>query len=240
LAEGPQAIREALAGGYVERLLATVAAAERYPDLVTGGWWQVDERVLAELADTVHPSGLLALCRWEAGDLGAVVATDPRLVVVGAAIRDPGNAGTVIRCADAFGAAAVVLAGDSVDATNAKTVRASAGSVFHLPVVTADLAAAVASLRAAGLKILAADGQGDADLAELAAAGELNTPVGWLFGNEAWGLPDTALALADQVVRVPMWGRAESLNLATAAAVCLYATASAQAADPTRFGTKSR
>jgi TrmH family RNA methyltransferase len=166
-------------------------------------------------------------------------------------VRDPGNAGTVIRAADAAGADAVVLTDASVDVHNPKAVRATAGSLFHLPVVTGvPLVEAVAALRAAGLWVLAADGAGPIDLddlsddahAALAPASEvldgelraeslpagLAGPVGWVFGNEAWGLPDADRALADAVVRVPVHGRAESLNLATAATVCLYATARAQ------------
>jgi len=148
-----------------------------------------------------------------------------------AAVRDPGNAGTVLRTADAAGADAVVLADDAVDPHNPKAVRASVGSVFHLPVVTGTSAAEVVTgLRAAGLTVLAADG-GDPsaeDLDRFTDSGGLAGPTAWLFGNEAWGLPDELRALADAVVAVPLHGRAESLNLATAAAVCLYASARAQ------------
>jgi TrmH family RNA methyltransferase len=151
-------------------------------------------------------------------------------------MRDPGNAGTVIRCADAFGADAVILAGDSVDPANSKAVRASAGSLFHLPVVSpASLSEAATQLRAAGLLVLAADGAGSADLADLAASGALARPLAWLMGNEAWGLPGAERDYADQVVRIPMWGQAESLNLAAAAAVCLYASAAAQRRQPSRL-----
>ncbi len=123
----------------------------------------------------------------------------------------------------------MVLSEGSVDPYNGKCVRASAGSLFHLPVVTGvKVADAVDQLRAAGLRVLAADGAGERDLDALADAGELAAPTAWLFGNEAWGLPDSVASLADAVVRVPIHGRAESLNLATAAAVCLYASARAQ------------
>jgi TrmH family RNA methyltransferase len=133
----------------------------------------------------------------------------------------------VIRTADAAGAGAVVLAGSSVDAYNAKTVRASVGSLFHLPVaITPDPAAAVADARTAGLTVLAADGDGELDLFESDA--HLRGSVAWLFGNEAWGLPEELATLADHRVRIPIAGRAESLNLATAVAVCLYATARAR------------
>ena len=130
----------------------------------------------------------------------------------------------MIRCADAAGADAVVLAGHSVDAYNPKTVRASVGSLFHVPIVVEpDPAAAVRAARAAGLLVVAADGAGEIDLDE--ADDLLAAPTAWLFGNEAWGLPDELAALADHRIRIPIHGRAESLNLSTAAALCLYASA---------------
>jgi TrmH family RNA methyltransferase len=139
-------------------------------------------------------------------------------------VRDPGNAGTVVRCADAAGADAVVLAGSSVDLYNPKTLSASVGSAFHLPVaVEPDPVAAVRAARAAGLTVLAADGAGERDL--FAMDDVLAGPTAWLLGNEAWGLPEELAALADHRVAIPIHGRAESLNLSTAAALCLYASA---------------
>ncbi len=155
--------------------------------------------------------------------------TPPTLLTVCADVRDPGNAGTVIRTSDAAGADGVVLAGNSVDAHHPRTVRASVGSIFHLPVSKEpDPAEAVRRIRAAGLVVLAADGTGEQDLFEAEEQGLLDGPTAWLFGNEAWGLPDEVAALADHRVRIPIHGRAESLNLATAAALCLYASARAQ------------
>jgi TrmH family RNA methyltransferase len=122
-----------------------------------------------------------------------------------------------------------VVTGDSVDVYNGKAVRASVGSLFHLPVaVRRDPVATVGALRGAGLTVVAADGYGEVDLDEAAGSGLLAAPTAWLFGNEAWGLPDELGALADHRVRIPIHGRAESLNLATAAALCLYASARAQ------------
>ena len=236
LADGPQAVREAVARpDLVRALFVTATAVGRHAALleaaVAGGLEPVlvSERDLGTLSDTVSPQGVLAVCRMLHVDLATALADPPRLVVCCAQVRDPGNAGTVIRCADAFGADAVVLSEGSVDAYNAKTVRASAGSIFHLPlVVDAPLEATLASCRERGLQVLAADGSGNADLDDLAVSGELARPTAWLMGNEAWGLPTDQLELADRVVRVPLYGAAESLNLSTAAAVCLYATASAQ------------
>lgn len=280
LAEGPQAVREAVAlaaapvpgvrGGAVRELFATEEAAARYPELLAGAPVEprpVTPEVLAAMVagtGTTTPQGLLAVCDLTTttlDDLGAAVLrrdptpvrgriparNAPPLVAVLSRVRDPGNAGTVVRVADAAGADAVVLTDESVDVHNPKTVRATAGSLFHLPVVSgAPLATVVASLRGAGLTILAADGAGDTDLDDLEDAAlrpgddagglppSLAGGVGWIFGNEAWGLPEEDRALADLVVRVPIHGRAESLNLATAAAVCLYATARAHRAQSVR------
>jgi RNA methyltransferase, TrmH family len=234
LAEGPQAVREALArAGTVVEIFATAEARARHGDLlaVADGVrvHQVSGEVMTGLAQTVTPQGVVAVCHFVDVGLDAVVAAEPRLVAVLAHVRDPGNAGTVLRAADAAGAEAVVVAGSSVDIYNGKSVRASAGSLFHLPVVTGvTIPDALAALRSAGLTVLAADGAGDTDLDELADAGGLAGRTAWVFGNEAWGLPQQTRTLADAVVRVPIHGRAESLNLAAAAAVCLYASARAQ------------
>jgi TrmH family RNA methyltransferase len=235
LAEGPQAVREALhRPGCVVEVFATAAASARHRDIEQLAllraipWHHTDEKGLAGLADTRSPQGLVAVCRALDVVFTDLAWADVRLVAVCADVRDPGNAGTVVRCADAAGADAVVLAGRSVDPFNPKTVRASAGSLFHLPVVVAEsVELAIEELKGHGLVVLAADGAGATSLDQLGDA-SLQRPTGWLFGNEAWGLPDETAALADHVVRVPIYGSAESLNLATAAALCLYASARAQ------------
>jgi len=227
LAEGPQAVREALAlPGCVREVFALPGT---HLDLGVAGvpWHLVDEQAMASLTETVQPQGIVAVCTFLDVPLGSVA--DARLVAVCADVRDPGNAGTVIRCADAAGAGGVVLTGSSVDPYNGKTVRATVGSLFHLPVVVEnDAAATVRSLQDAGLTVLAADGDGEVDLDEAADGGLLAQRTAWLFGNEAWGLPAELAALADHRVRIPIHGKAESLNLATAASICLYASARAQ------------
>ncbi|MFB9236651.1 TrmH family RNA methyltransferase [Plantactinospora siamensis] len=235
LAEGPQAVREALTGpaGVLE-LFGTPVALDRYAELAAAATAAgvpvspVTDEALAALAETVAPQGLVAVCAQLDVPLAAALAGPPRLVAVLAGIRDPGNAGTVLRTADAAGARAVVFAGETVDPYNGKCVRSSAGSLFHVDLVRApDPAGVVAAARAAGLRVLAATGHGDTDLDELADAGGLAAPTAWLFGSEAHGLPAELAAAADARVRVPLHGRAESLNLAAAAAVCLYASARA-------------
>ena len=236
LAEGPQAVSEALAaGGVVTQLFVTAAAQARYASLIGLAAGQgadvhaVSGEVMTELAQTITPQGVLAVCEFIDVDLDQLAAGQPRLAVVLANVRDPGNAGTVLRTADAAGAGGVIFAGSSVDPYNSKCVRASAGSLFHLPVVTGPpVADAVRAVRQRGLRVLAADGGAGTTLDDLQSAGLLSQPTAWLFGNEAWGLPSDVLGLADDAVAVPIYGRAESLNLAAAAAVCLYASARAQ------------
>jgi TrmH family RNA methyltransferase len=236
LAEGPQAVREAVADGrdIIHEVFVTREAATRHADIVDDATrkgvdvYVVSGEVMSSLSQTVTPQGIIAVCAFLDGSVEEVAAVASRLVAVLAHVRDPGNAGTVIRTADAAGADAVVLGGESVDPYNGKCVRASAGSLFHLPLaagVPIDLT--VNALKARGLTVLAADGHGALDLDTAIDDGRLDGPTAWLFGNEAWGLPPETRALADAVVRVPIHGAAESLNLATAAAVCLYASARA-------------
>ena len=233
LADGPKAVEGALAlPGCAIEVFATVEATSAYAalrrDAEAAGipWTPVDDRAMSGLSDSVTPAGVVAVCRFLDRPVDDVLAAGD-LAVLAADVRDPGNAGTLVRTADAVAAAGVVLAGHSVDAYNPKTVRASVGSLFHLPLaVCPDPAAALAAARRAGLTVLAADGAGEVDLFD--ADDLLRRPVAWLFGNEAWGLPPDLAQLADHRVAIPIPGRAESLNLATAAAVCLYATARAR------------
>ena len=236
LAEGPQAVAEAFhCGAHVTDLFVTVTGRSRHQDLVTAiagadiPVHLVSGEVMDELAQTVTPQGLLAVCGFVDVPLARITEPAPALVALLANVRDPGNAGTVLRTADAAGAHAVVVADASVDPYNGKCVRASAGSLFHVPVVAGTrLADAVAALREAGLRIVAADGRAGNPLDDPGVQDRLAGPTAWMFGNEAWGLPPELVALADEPVAVPIYGRAESLNLAAAAAVCLYASARAQ------------
>ncbi len=252
LAEGPQAVAEAFSSGaHVSDLFVTVPARSRHSDLVAAmagagiGVHTVSGEVMDELAQTVTPQGLLAVCAFIDVPLTELVPRTPKipnggqaapvlsLVALLANVRDPGNAGTVLRTADAAGAHAVVFADASVDPYNGKCVRASAGSLFHLPVVAgARLEDVVVTMRDAGLRIVAADGRAGRSLDEPDVQARLAEPTAWMFGNEAWGLPPELVALADEPVAVPIYGRAESLNLAAAAAVCLYASARAQRVHP--------
>jgi len=237
LLEGPQAVREALAWRpelLVEVYATRAALDHRGGELPialerTGLTAElVTEHVLEAMADTQSPQGLVAVCRQFPTALADIFAAGPRLVAVLQEVRDPGNAGTIIRAADSAGVDAVVLAGRTVDLYNPKVVRSTTGSIFHLPVaVSADADEVFGRARAAGMQLLAADMSGD-DLLELRRAGSLSAPTAWVFGNEAHGLQEDLLGRVDRVVAVPIYGHAESMNLATAAAVCLYESAFAQ------------
>lgn len=240
LAEGPQAVREA--GAAVRELFVTPDAGARYPELVRAAelagarisW--ADEAALAALSETVQPQGIVAVCAFIDRSLADVLgdsdfapsSVTPLLAAVLVSANDPGNAGTILRTADAAGADAVVFSSESVDPYAGKCVRATAGSLFHPVVVRGgDALEIVARLRDAGVRVLATTGGGDTDLFAEEAAGRLAGPTAWLFGNEAHGLPPEIVAAADVRLAVPIFGRAESLNLAAAATVCLYASARA-------------
>ncbi|MCX7521327.1 RNA methyltransferase [Microbacterium sp. STN6] len=236
LLEGPQAVTEALA--YRPELLVdlfvTPTALERHPELTDAaqsadlGITFVAEDVLGSMADTVTPQGVVAVCRQFPVALKEIFAAAPRLIAVLEEVRDPGNAGTIIRAADAAGVDAVILTGRTVDLYNPKVVRSTTGSLFHVPVaVSATLDDVRARLVAAGVQLLAADIKGES-LLDARVAGALAPASAWLFGNEARGLSDEYLAIADRVISVPIYGLAESMNLATAASVCLYESAFAQ------------
>jgi len=237
--EGPQGVREAVryAAPRVRDVYLTPEALTRYADDIveparTSGLWvhEVTPEVLAAMAETDAPQGVLAVVDTAAAaDLDDVLDAGPRLLVLLTHVRDPGNAGTVIRGADAAGADAVLVSAASVDVHSPKVVRSTAGSLFHLPVVTGlDVPATLERLRAHGIRTLAADGSGTTLLPDA----DLTGPHCWVMGNEAWGLEEEVRDACDGVVRVPIHGRAESLNLAMAATICLYASAGQQAVRP--------
>ncbi|MGG5259743.1 TrmH family RNA methyltransferase [Phycicoccus avicenniae] len=236
--EGPQGVREAVrfAPEWVRDVYLTPEAAARYADDIVAparaaDLWlhEVSPEVLAAMADADAPQGVLAVLDTAAPRLEDVLAARPRLLVLLTTVRDPGNAGTVIRGADAAGADAVLVTGASVDVHSPKVVRSTAGSLFHLPVVTGlEVDGTLAALRAAGIRTLAADGVGTTLLPDA----DLTGAHCWVMGNEAHGLPEETRAACDDVVRVPIHGHAESLNLAMAATICLYASAGVLGSRP--------
>ncbi|CDO88499.1 RNA methyltransferase [Mycobacterium triplex] len=229
LAEGQNLVEAASARGLVREVFVTELAAQRHATLLATQRCPVHvvtDRAAKALSDTVTPAGLVAVCDLPATGLRHALAGSPRLVAVAVEIGEPGNAGTLIRLADAMGAAAVILAGHCVDPYNGKCLRASAGSIFSLPVVAdPDVEAVLAAVRAAGLQALATTVDGGIRLDE--ADQLLGRPTAWLFGPESHGLPEEITEQADHRVRIPMSGGAESLNVAAAAAICLYQSAQA-------------
>jgi TrmH family RNA methyltransferase len=226
LAEGPNLVEAAAAHGVVDEVFATAAAAQRHQGMLRDlPVTLVTEPAAKALSDTVTPSGLIAVCHVPDPKLGAVLAGKPTLIAVAVDLSEPGNAGTLIRIAHAMGADAVVFAGQSVDPYNGKCLRSSAGSIFSVPVISEpDTAELLSLLRSAGLQLMATTLDGDTSLDDAMLA----VPTAWIFGPESHGLPAEVAALADQRVAIPMAAGAESLNVAAAAAVCLYQSARAQ------------
>lgn len=258
LVEGPQAVREALkahldddnlvqavyvVGGFFESHdeFAELLDQTQVPTRIVTG------EVLHAMADTQTPQGILAVAAIAQPQLSEVLAAKPRLIAVLCRVQDPGNAGTVLRAADAAGADAVILTKGSVDIYNPKAVRSTVGSLFHLPVLSnIEFDHLIEAAKTTGNQILAADGYGALNLDSLQdaavlrahqPAAEAQAPEGqpvleaptlWLFGNEGQGLDDNEKQAADHAVAVPLYGVAESLNVGTAATVCLYASARAQ------------
>jgi TrmH family RNA methyltransferase len=239
LADGPQAVREAVLRRpeLVRDVYVTAEAAQRHTSIIEAAHrvgihvHEVSAEVLAAMSDTESPQGIAAVCRVLDVALEAALSQLPpkALVCVLTHVRDPGNAGTVIRGADAAGADLVVVSDASVDVYNPKVVRSTVGSLFHLPIVTgAPVGRILDALRARGITLLAADGSGVTLLHEA----DLTGSHAWVMGNEAWGLEPEVRDACDDVVRVPIYGHAESLNLAMAATICLYASAEARRTRP--------
>lgn len=236
LVEGPQAAREALAfrSDVVRDVFVTASGRDRNPDIMAMAARAeltvtlVSDAVLEAMADTVTPQGVLAVASYIDVPLESAISASSRHVVVLHQVKDPGNVGNIIRTADAAGVDAVIVTSESVDVFNPKVVRATTGSVFHIPVVTdASLPDVVSILNRHGISVLATDAGGK-NLGHVSRDGELGGPIAWLLGNEAHGLSPEDEALADAVVSVPMFGHAESLSLQTAAAICIYQAALAQ------------
>lgn len=227
LAEGPNLVEAASARSLVRELFVTEDASSRHAALLSGQQAPVHlvtERAAKALSDTVTPTGLVAVCRIPETGLDEVLDQSTRLVAVAVDIGEPGNAGTLIRIADAMGAATVIFTGHSVDPYNGKCLRASTGSIFAIPVVVDPEARGVLTrLRVAGLQVIATTIDGETSLDDAGAL--LGEPTAWLFGPESHGLPAELAQQADHRVHIPMAGGAESLNVAASAAICLYQSA---------------
>ncbi len=244
LVEGGQGITEAVASGArVHEIFASAGTEERLESVLKAAELAgipvrpVSPEVMAHITSTVTPQGAVAVSEFVDVPLPDVLEQGNGALPVLVEVRDPGNAGTIVRSADASGAGGVVFTTSSVDVYNQKTVRATAGSLFHLPIARdVGVEEAVSALRDRGFAVLAADPEGARSLYEA----DLRASTAVLFGNEARGLSAPALKLADDTVRVPISGRAESLNLAAAATLVLFEAARQRAAAGTMTDVLSR
>lgn len=233
LVEGPLALRAAFAHhGDIREVFATAEAMIRWDDIAQAGQAAgveitvVSDGVLEAMAETKSPQGWLATCGIKSFSLTNIVAERPNMLVALDHVADPGNVGTIIRTADAAGARGVVMMGESVDPYNGKCVRASAGSIFNLPVLTdVSWETLVATARHQGIVIAVTAADGDCDLFDWLDSTPVMNPTMWVFGSESHGVSADLQQAADVRVRIPIHGSAESLNIASAVAVCLYADA---------------
>lgn len=239
--EGPQAVRSLLQHHpeLVRELYVTAEGASAHPDILdladagTAGPREIDPTILRAMtrgeedsgaAAMASPQGVLAVAEQPSTPLEAVLSAlpdGPVTVLVLHGIQDPGNAGTLIRAADASGAHAVLATTGTVDLTSPKVVRSATGSLFHLPVVSGiEPEQLRPALHEAGISLLATSGYAESDLYMT----DLPPRSAWIMGNEARGLPRRIIESADLAVRIPLAGDAESLNVAIAATVCLFET----------------
>jgi TrmH family RNA methyltransferase len=204
------------------KVFLTASFRARYPGLMallarTGAEEvEVTGRVLDYLATTESPQGVVGLASLKEPRLEDVALAGVTVVLDG--LQDPGNVGAIIRTADAAGSDAVVLLEGTCDAYTDKALRATAGSIFHLPVIHARRKTIARELKERGLTLVAAHARAEASLFEA----ELPFPLAFVFGNEARGVSPALLEAAELALRLPIPGRAESLNVAASAAVFLY------------------
>lgn len=250
--EGPQAVRSLLdhRPELALELFLTARAAEDHPELARLAAQagvparEVDEVIIRAMTrepggedqdrpgsaaeGAVSPQGAITVARLpeeSAGAASAAVAAlpaeGPLTAVVLHEVRDPGNVGTLLRTADAAGADLVLLTRTSADPYSPKAVRAAVGSTFHLPVIAgAEAPVLLDALAGRGITAAATSGYASTDLFQA----ELPERIAWILGNEARGLDEATLAAAPLAVRIPLAGHAESLNVHTAATVCLFET----------------
>ena len=231
IAEGIQAVREALApkmleGLKVKQLFLTETGVKKLSaeidlkSLDNVEIFEVTDQVMKEMADSESPQGILALCSSKSLKLPDLWRLQPKKIAYFWQIQDPGNAGTVIRTADACGFDAIIFSDNSVDIFNPKTIRATVGSLWHIPVITdVGISEFIRESRTHNFKSFALTGEGNSTFNSklISQTGEKSL---WIFGNEARGLPE--LPDAVESVRIPMKGHAESLNVASAAAIVMH------------------
>lgn len=246
LVEGPQAVRELVIHRpqAVRDVYIAPEATRLYPDVLAAAQgatrWVHEVTPEVAWAMSADAQGIVAVAQKSAIELSLPEAASAEVstFVILAQGRDPGNVGTVIRTADAMGAAAVLTCVGTVDVTSPKVIRSSAGSVFHLPIIhCASFDEAVATVHERGASVMGTSGvHGAVDLSQMLRDSVMGIPTplstshAWAMGNEAKGLSDEELSLCDHLVFIPMSGQAESLNVASAATICLFASQTTRSA----------
>lgn len=227
LVEGPHSVEEVVKANLCKHVFVTRDFALTNNKLMSEiakkriDIYEAEDLAIEKLSETLSPQGIIAVADFVATKLEDEDIDIANFAVVLSNVRDPGNAGTIIRVADAAGADLVVFAGTSVDPHNGKVVRASAGSIFNLPVrQDSNVGQVLESFQKSGKKVFIADGVSKKSWDEV----DLTEPLVWVMGNEAWGIKDEDAPVGTRV-SIPIYGKAESLNVATAAALCLYETA---------------
>ncbi len=233
LADGPQSVEYGLRAQLVKRVFVTERGAQRFAADVARALddgievIEIEDAVMASISDTKTPQGILGIASMPQVEADPW-AQSPRHVVALEQAQDPGNVGVVIRTADAVGVDFVVLGPGSADPFGPKSVRASAGSVFAVPVLCVDsISEPVERARGLGMCVRGTTGAAVAELFSDSGPDLLKATM-WVFGNEANGLSDEVSSRCDELVRIPMYGTSESLNVGASAAICMYATAIAQ------------
>ena len=221
VAEGMQCAREALASGsgpQIETLYLTAngrSKVEEIADVSGFNTFDVSDEVMKEMSETITPQGILAICNIPRNDLSSIPLNGSRKFIYLSEVQDPGNAGTILRSADAFGMDAVITSPGSVDMYSPKVVRSTAGSLWHIPVFES---VAIQDLLALGIKAFSLGATGTKTLSSFATTGDTVA----VFGNEARGLSTAQEVAQIEVVSIPMPGNAESLNLSAAASIVMY------------------
>ncbi|MFD1335261.1 TrmH family RNA methyltransferase [Oceanobacillus iheyensis] len=214
LIDGIHLIQEALKSNWVIQELIVVEGYELPNDAKDVPVAYVSENVLKEISQTQTPQGVIAVVEMNIPK----VQEDNNLIILLDAIQDPGNMGTIIRTADAAGVDAVVLGDGCVDIFNDKVIRATQGSIFHIPIYTATLEQEIHMLQTQGFTILATALHDAVEYTEVSD----HNKVGLILGNEGAGIAPSILNKANKRINIPIYGKAESLNVGIAAGILMY------------------
>lgn len=227
IAEGSHLIEMAAASGHIIRkVFFTHSFSAKAGNLrllsrlqkKTTEIFEITGHLLNKLSDTEAPQGLVAIVSCSLYSLGGIKFRDKPFIVAADAIQEPGNLGAIIRTADAAGADAVIILPGTCDVFMPKTIRATAGSIFNIPVVYSESESFIEWAERNSIALFTADVNAEKNIFEA----DLSKPLAFVFGNEAHGINIKISDRADMPLKIPIYGRAESLNVAAAAAVCLY------------------